>query len=118
MASPGQKQGLCGHMMAGFDSHTYCARCRDKGKGDDPSIKQQDCQHCNVLTVDQKACLSTPTYQKKQQKHELKAIQEEWSTPLVDPALVTILGVAKDRQGLNSEEASGTPSAKAKKKQS
>ena len=30
MASPGQK-GLCGHLMAGFDSHLYCVRCRDKG---------------------------------------------------------------------------------------
>ena len=33
MASHGQKQGLCGHLMAGFDSHGYCSLRRDKGKG-------------------------------------------------------------------------------------
>ena len=35
----------------------------------------------------------------------------------MDPALVSVLGVAKDRQDLNSEEASSTPGAKAKKTQ-
>ena len=38
MASPGEKWGLCGHSMAGFDFHAYYARCRDKGKGDDPCV--------------------------------------------------------------------------------
>ena len=54
----------------------------------------------------------------KRKRKNVKAIQEESSTPLVDPALVTVLGVAKDRQGLNSEETSSIPSAKARKKQS
>ena len=31
MSSPGQRRGSCGHAMAGFDSHSKCARCRDKG---------------------------------------------------------------------------------------
>ena len=55
MASPGQKQGLCGLLMAGFDTHTYCARCRDQGTFIDPCITQEDCQFCNFLTKDQKA---------------------------------------------------------------
>ena len=31
MSSPGQRRGSCGHAMAGFDSHSKCAHCRDKG---------------------------------------------------------------------------------------
>ena len=31
MSSPSQCRGSCGHMMAGFDTHKKCARCRDKG---------------------------------------------------------------------------------------
>ena len=59
-----------------------------------------------------------PSYQKKKEKREQKAIQEGSSNTLVDPALVSELGVAKYRQDLNSEEASSTPGVKAKKKQS
>ena len=40
------------------------------------------------------------------------------SSTLVDPALVSVLGVAKDGEALNSEEESSTPGAKAKKTQS
>ena len=73
MASPGQKRVLCGHLMAGLDCHAYCARCRDKGKGDDPCVKKEkECQFCNILTQDQKAHLATPSYQKKKEKHDLK----------------------------------------------
>ena len=36
----------------------------------------------------------------------------------MDPASVSVLGVMKDRQDFNSEEASSTPGAKAKKIQS
>ena len=36
----------------------------------------------------------------------------------MDVALVSVLGVAKEGKGLNSEEASSTPGAKAKKKES
>ena len=36
MSSPGRRRGSCGHAMAGCDSHSKCARCRDKGLGDDP----------------------------------------------------------------------------------
>ena len=47
MASPGQKRGSCGHIMALFDSHAKCARCREKGIGDDPCVKKKQCQICD-----------------------------------------------------------------------
>ena len=40
MSSPSQRRGSCGHMMAGFDFHTVCARCRDKKKGQDPCVEK------------------------------------------------------------------------------
>ena len=113
MASPGQKRGLCGHFMAGFDFHAYCARCRDKGKGDDPCIKnEKDCQFCNSLSTDQKARLATPSYQEKKKKHDQKAIKEESSSTLVDPSSVTVIGVAKDVQ-----QACSTPDLNSRKRQ-
>ena len=108
MASPGQKWGHCGHLITDFDKHTYSARCRDK-EDTEPCIKNEDCQHCNVLTEAQKSCLATPSYQEKKEKREQKAISEELSSTLMDAALVSVLGVAKDRQDLNSEELSSTP---------
>ena len=52
MSSPSQRRGSCGHMMAGYDTHTFCARCRDKKKGKDPCVEKEgaDCLHCNALT--------------------------------------------------------------------
>ena len=50
MASPGQRRGVCGHAMAGFDPHAHFARCRDKKKGTDPCIKGNVCPSCNILT--------------------------------------------------------------------
>ena len=47
MSSPGQRRGSCGHAMAGFNSHSKCARCRDKGLGDDPASRRR-----NVLSVE------------------------------------------------------------------
>ena len=32
----GQRRGSCGHIMAAFDAHDKCARCRDKRIGDTP----------------------------------------------------------------------------------
>ena len=31
MASPGQKRGLCIHIMVKFDGNEKCAQCREKG---------------------------------------------------------------------------------------
>ena len=65
MSSPGQRMGLCGHLMAGYDNHSVCARCRDKKKGSDPCVKDKVCPHCDVLTEEQKIQLATPSYQKR-----------------------------------------------------
>ena len=35
----GQRRGSCGHVMAAFDLHKKCARCHDKGIGDDLVLK-------------------------------------------------------------------------------
>ena len=50
MSSLGQKhrgQIHLYHFMAGFDTHSFCARCRDKGEGPDPCISKSDCQACH-----------------------------------------------------------------------
>ena len=51
MSSPSQRRGGCGHMMAGFDTHAVCARCRDKKKGSDPCVETppKPCSHCSVV---------------------------------------------------------------------
>ena len=55
MSSPSQLRGGCGHMMAGFDLHSFCARCRDKKKGKDPCVEKPnvECQLCKALTPEQ-----------------------------------------------------------------
>ena len=48
--------------MAGFDTHSYCARWHDKEKGPDPCVEKpdsSDCKFCNVLTSDQRSQLKS-----------------------------------------------------------
>ena len=56
-------------MMAGFDLHSVCACCRDKKKGKDPCVEkpESECQHYKVLTPEQLAQLSTPSYKLKKE---------------------------------------------------
>ena len=71
MSSPGQKRGACGHVMANIDSHTFCAHCRDKGKGKDPCIEQpdtKDCKFCNSLIPEQHLQLATSSYKLKKRE--------------------------------------------------
>ena len=97
MSSPGQKHGGCDDLMARFDSHSFCARCREKGKGPDPCVSKSDCQACNVLTEDQHIQLSTPSYRIKKERRDSK---KQGDTPqnnsdsssLVDPSSVTVVG--------------------------
>ena len=89
MSSPGQRQGSCGHAMAGFDSHSKCARCRDKGVGDDPCVLKKECDGCKGFTPEQIQQLSTPTYRDRKDKK----VTASSSTPtLVDPAHASVLG--------------------------
>ena len=47
--------------MAVFDNHKKCACCRDKGVGDDPYVKKQECKICQALTPAQLNFPSPPT---------------------------------------------------------
>ena len=68
-----------------------------------------------VCAEEQKLKLATPSYQKKKEKHELKNMEESSST-LVDPSLVSVIGLAKPNRVKSSEEMSTTPAgAKVKK---
>ena len=126
MSSPSQQRGSCGHMMAGFDFHTVCARCRDKKKGQDPCVEKpgSDCLHCNSLTPEQLAQLSTPSYKIKKEKRELKsstpaknpqASNATLSPTLVDPALVLVVGVVDGQSTSRSPGLSEQPVEKKKK---
>ena len=103
MSSPGQRRGTCGHVMASFDSHLACARCRDKGKAKDPCVEKPDaeCIICSSFSPEQCLQLSTPSHKLKKDKREAKKLE---STPskdtesLVDPSVVAVLG-AVDKQG-------------------
>ena len=87
MSSPGQKRDSCGHVMALFDNLKKCARCREKGVGDDPSAKEQDCQICKAFTPSQIIQLATPTYKARKKSEACSDV-----TPtLVDPSDVTLL---------------------------
>ena len=72
MASPGdkkgQRRGLCGHIMASFDLHKRCARCRDKGIGDDDCVAKRSCVICDGFTDTQKDMLATPMYKIRKDK--------------------------------------------------
>ena len=84
MASPGQRKGACGHILASFDRHSRCARCRDKGLGDDACVKKLPREFCELLTPEQVLQLSTPTYKiRKEKKLERES--------LIDPTTLTVL---------------------------
>ena len=87
MASPGQRRGSCGHVMAGFDLHKKCARCRDKKVGDDPCVKGQDCDLCDKLSDSQKGMLATPQYQIRKDKK---------AGILISPGKVTVVGPVEE----------------------
>ena len=127
MSSPSQRRGSCGHMMAGYDSHTFCARCRDEKKGKDPCVEKEgaDCLHCNALTPEQLVHLSTPSYQIKKEKRESKSstpakkssTDSTLSPTLVDPSLVTVMGVVDGQGTSRSPGLSDQPVEKKKKKE-
>ena len=33
-----KKSTFCGHLMPSFDTHRYCYKCRESGKGDDDDL--------------------------------------------------------------------------------
>ena len=121
MSSPSQCRGGCGHLMAGFDLHSVCARCRDKKKGSDPYIETPPaaCSHYDAFTAEQKAQLSTPSYKLKKEKKEAKSstpakASDTLSPTLMDPAFVSVVGVV---DGQTTSGLSG-PTEKKKKTES
>ena len=88
MSPPGQKRGTCGHIMAVFDGHLKCARCRDKGVGDDPCFLKKDCPICKEFTPEQIQQLATqPT-----EIGRRKTVSASPTSTLVDPSQVRVLG--------------------------
>ena len=116
MSSPGQKRGSCGHAMAIFDGHAFCARCREKGKGEEPCIANKDttdCSLCNSFTPEQRAQISTPSYKIKKEKREAKRADNTQPTDeLVDPSRVSVIGVVS---GPSADKSPAPPEKKAKK---
>ena len=91
MSSPGQKRGTCGHVMAIFDGHLKCARCRDKGVGKDNCVLKKDCPICKPFTPEQVQQLANPIY--RDRKNKEKIMVSSSPTPnLMDPAHVSVLG--------------------------
>ena len=106
--------------MASFDCHSFCARCRDKGKGQDPWVEKKDstdCKLCISLIPEQHAQLATPSYKVKKEKREAKKM-EALATPsrdsdLVDPSTVSVIGIVCDQGTVQSPV--DTPEKKIKK---
>ena len=127
MSSPSQRRGWCGHMMAGFDPHDVCARCRDKKKGKDACVEKpgSDCQHCNALTPEQLVPLSTPSYKLKKDKRDKADTTPSKNAPtkvtlsptLVDPARVSVIRAVDGQDtGLSAQPAEKKKKVEDKKK--
>ena len=84
MASPGQRRGSYGHVMAGFDGHEKCACCRDKKLGKDLCVTGNNCIICDNFTDMQRSMLATPQYQ---------ICKDKKSGVLVCPSIVTVIGL-------------------------
>ena len=121
MSSPGQRRGKCGHVMANFDTHSHCARCRDKGNGKEPCVSDpqtSDCQICNSLTSEQLQQLSTPSYKSKKEKREAKlsdSTPSQDSEQLVDLSSVSVIGVVDGQGSVKSPAPVPPPDKKPKK---
>ena len=80
----------------------YCACCRDTSICDDSCSKNMECKFSKSLSTQQKACLSSPTYQSNKKKTEQIAIMQESDSTLVESSLVTVIGVATDTSQASS----------------
>ena len=121
MSSPGQRRRKCGHVMANFDTHSHCARCRDKGKGKEPCVQDpqtSNCQICNSLTSDQRQQLATPSYKLKKEKGEAKLTEStpsQDSDQLVDPSSVSVIEAVDEQGSVKSPAPVPPPDKKPKK---
>ena len=113
MSSPGQKRGTCGHVMGSFDGHLKCARCRDKGVGEDNCILKKDCAVCKSFTPEQVQQLATPTYRERKNKDK-KIVLSSPAPSLVDPSHVSVLSKVEGEKAVVQPET--TPAGKKKKR--
>ena len=112
-SSPGQKRGTCGHVIAIFDGHLKCARCRDKGVGGDNYFLKKDCPICKAFTPEQIQQLATPTYRERKNK-DMKLVSPSPTPTLVDPSLVSVLGKVEGEKATFKHET--MPAGKKKKR--
>ena len=105
MSSPGQKKGTCGHIMALFDGHLKCARCRDKGIGDDLCVVKRDCPICKAFAPEQILQLATPTNRERKNKK----VSASPTPTLLDHSQISVLG------WVDGEKKSETPADKKKR---
>ena len=108
MSSPGQKRGTCGHVMAIFDGHLKCARCRDKRVGEDNCVLKKYCPICKAFTPEQIQQLATPTYRERTKTRSL--VSSSPTPTLVDPSHVSVLGKVEGEKATVKPET--TPSGK------
>ena len=99
--------------MAGFDTHSKCARCRDKGLGDDPCVLKKECVICKGFTPEQSHQLATPTYRDRKDKKSTSNATTSSTPTLVDPAHVSVLGKVEKVKAVQM-----TPSKKTKRSES
>ena len=78
----GQRRGSCGHIMANFDLHDKCARCRDKLIREDKCVLKKPCVICDGFSESQRELLATPTY---------KIRKDKKAGVLVSPKDVTVI---------------------------
>ena len=112
MSSPGQKRGTCGHIMAVFNGHLKCMRCRDKGVGDDLCVLKKDCLIYKAFTPEQTLQLATPTYRDRKNKDK-KTVSASPTPTLVDPSQVNVLGRVEGVKAVKKPET--TPVGKKKR---
>ena len=117
-------------MMAGFDLHSFCARCHDKKKGKDPCVEKPnvECQLCKALTPEQVSQLATPSYKLKKEKRDKadstpskkdssSSTLVTLSPTLVDPARVSVIRAVDGQDtGLSAQPAEKKKKVEEKKK--
>ena len=78
--------------MAGFDNHSRCTCCREKGQGPEPWVMNEEREFCALLSKDKKEQLATLAYNLKWEKKDKKTDTE--SATLVHLSSVLVLGPA------------------------
>ena len=93
MASPGDKKGRrrgsCGHIMASFDNHEKCARCREKWIRKITVFWISPVQYVIVLLSRTRKCFQPPTY---------RICKVKKTGLLVSRADVTVIALVEDRE--------------------